>query len=249
MPSLPSLPHLPRTHVVSNLVEGGTRRYVKMMLVRSHDFRVRHYNFLFNVGLLLAFVSLVSSVLYYMHRTKETKDKKHMRKLTQRNYVVDKLRAYNRATLSVDGAYNTPLSANNALVAERGYGTFGEEEEKDWGKGGRPLGVESSAHYHTSEIREGDAEVRGRYGMGDSAPEGASALGGSATSSVLNEEEVRRALQHGVAYSKPTRGAASAAPRSSSWLYSMIEMRDRGARDYAIPKYSGVLQTVESSLV
>lgn len=244
--------HLP---IVSNLVEGGTRRYVRMMLLRSHDFRVRHYNFLFNIGLLVAFVLLISGVLYYMYHTKETKDKTRMRKRLQRNYVIDKLHAYNHATRSIDGAYNTPLSANNAMVSERGYGTF---EEDDWGKGGQPIEVASSSHYHTSNLREGDAEIRGRYGMGDLAPEGTSSVGGlmSSSSSVLNEEEVRRALQQGVAYSRPTRDLApssgpSSASRSSSWLYSMIEMRDRGnaAQKYAIPKYSGVMQTVESSLV
>ena len=119
-------------HAVSNLVEGGTRRYVKMMLVRSREFRAQHYNFIFNVVVLSAFVLLVSGVLYYMYRTKETKEVEHMKKLSQRNYIVDKLHAYNRATLSVDGAYNTPMSANNALVSGRGYGAF-EEEEGDWG--------------------------------------------------------------------------------------------------------------------
>mgnify|MGYP006092913867 CR=1 FL=1 len=97
----------------SNLIESGTRRYVGMMLVRSHEFRRRHTNILFNAGLGAALFGLVALVLYYKRRTRENQAETDIRLFQKRNYVLDKLNNYNKTVLSVDGAFHTPQSANS----------------------------------------------------------------------------------------------------------------------------------------
>ena len=106
---------------MSGLVESGTRRYVRAMLHRSHRFRARYYNALYNFSLFVLLAAMTAGILYYMRTRKETAEKKRMRQLDQRNYVIDKLNQYNRTALRVDGAYNTPLSANNPIVGVGGY--------------------------------------------------------------------------------------------------------------------------------
>lgn len=101
-----------------SLVEGSTRNYVNYMLIRSHKVRVRYYNFFFNAFLFGLFVFVVGGSLVYKWRTKESSEEKSLRRLMKRNYVLERLGAYNKTAKSIDGAYNTPLSANSHLVRE-----------------------------------------------------------------------------------------------------------------------------------
>lgn len=116
-------------HYVSGLVESGTRRYVRAMLHRSHRFRARYYNVLYNIALFAFFFAVTGGILYYMRTRKESVEKKRGRQLDQRNYVIDKLNQYNRTALRVDGAYNAPLSANNPVVGVGGYAALTSDRE------------------------------------------------------------------------------------------------------------------------
>lgn len=231
------------TTVVSNLVETGTRKYVKMMLNRSHEFRQRHYNFFFNIALLTLFIILVSGTLTYMHYTKETKNSKKLKQLSQRNYIIDKLHAYKRSTIAIDGAYNTPLSSNNQLVSNVNYSSFTNQSFNDQNIFNENK-ENSDEYHHTQNIRNNDPEIKQRHQMKYN-PNGTTS---TTTPSVLNEEEIRRALQQGTAYSKPTKHSTQKMPTSSSaWLYSMINLQNQAT--FNIPKYNGIVKTIETSLL
>lgn len=101
----------------TSLVENKTRTYVNYMLMKSHNVRVRYYNFFFNASLLIAFVVVVGGSLFYKWRCKESESERATRQLMKRNYVIERLNQYNHA-LKNDGAYNTPLSANTHLFEE-----------------------------------------------------------------------------------------------------------------------------------
>lgn len=105
------------TTFTTHLVENNTRKYVNYMLIKSHDVRVRYYNFFFNLFLLIVFFLVVGGSLFYKWRSKENETEKATRKLIKRNYIIQRLSQYNHA-LKEDGAYNTPLSANTHLFEE-----------------------------------------------------------------------------------------------------------------------------------
>jgi hypothetical protein len=148
-------------HYVSSLVESGTRRYVRAMLHRSHRFRARYYNTLYNLALLALFAAVTAGILYYMRTRKETAEKKRMRQLDQRNYVIDKLNQYNRTALRVDGAYNAPLSANNPVIGVGGYAALASDpseaeayhHERIFGEGIEPSVPRESAAPSESVLR------------------------------------------------------------------------------------------------
>jgi len=187
------------TQYTSNLVESGTRKYIRMMLIRSHRFRERHYNIMFNMTIGLLFIGLVGGVLYYKHVTKEKRSDKYRRKLESRRYVIDKLSNYNRANMRVDGAYNTPVSSNHPE-----YGLFsdflGRSSSISHMVDGDVDSNMDDERYHVSEIRREKEEEMSR------------ALGGGMR--VKGVHDVPRA---------PTRGRVP-----SRWMSSMLDSEARG---------------------
>ena len=207
------------TQYTSNLVESGTRKYIRMMLIRSHRFRERHYNIMFNLTVGLLFFGLVGGVLYYKHVTKEKRSDKYRRKLESRRYVIDKLSNYNRANMRIDGAYNTPVSSNHPELGlfSDFSGRSSSVSQSQVMDGGNESKMDEE-RYHVSEVRKEKEEEIKR------------ALGGGMR--VRQVHEVPRA---------PSKGRVP-----SRWMRSMIDGEAVG--NYEIPKYTGALGAIEASL-
>ena len=217
----------------SNLVESGTRKYIRMMLVRSHAFRQRHYNIMFNLTLGVVFVILAIGILYYKRATKEKADERRLRELHSRKYVIDKLSKYNHATLRVDGAYNTPVSSNHPELGQSNLfsdtamlaSAMHESTSHDNNNAGADAGADADAdagRYHNQMLRE------------------------------ERNEELKRALGGGMVHRRYRAHYVPNVPMKghgvSSWMRSMIHEKEK-LGDYEIPKYTGAVGALEASLV
>lgn len=215
---------MPQVAYTSNLVESGTRRYIGSMLVRSHEFRRRHYNFFFNVGLTLFLFGLVSLVLYYKRRTRETPTEADHRLLEKRNYVLNRLSQYNKKTLSTDGAFNTPLSANSPLLhMETGVSRNAEYAASD-GTGTRESPVAAGASIFREDDHDWETAASGPRRSERTAPFSGNASDWYQSMLTYQDQEI------GASASQPT------------------GRRRRPEDEHVIPQYSRVNPAVEASL-
>jgi len=81
--------HFPR------LIDANLRGYLQETLRRCHQNKTTLYVWTFNLGIFLAFVLLVGSVLYFRRRSKDVPEYiKEQQQLVEQNYVLSKIREY-----------------------------------------------------------------------------------------------------------------------------------------------------------
>lgn len=82
-----------------NLVEPGTKYFLKQTLKTCHARNLNFYNNLYNGLLLFIFVSVISGILYYKKIYRLTQDEIIEQKRENRIYVLEKLKKYNDSML------------------------------------------------------------------------------------------------------------------------------------------------------
>ena len=82
-----------------NLVEPGTKYFLKQTLKTCHARNLNFYNNLYNGVLLLLFISITGGFLYYKKTHRLSQEEIVNKKRENRIYVLEKLRKYNDAML------------------------------------------------------------------------------------------------------------------------------------------------------
>ena len=74
------------------LIEPGVRYFLSASLEQCHLMKTKYYNFLYNLGLLLAFSAIVGITLYLKYKRKNDKILQEQIKIQERDYILNKLR-------------------------------------------------------------------------------------------------------------------------------------------------------------
>jgi len=74
------------------LIEPGMKYFINASLEQCHQFKSKHYNFIYNLGLFVAFIIILAIVLYYKYKVKNNKKLQEEKKRQQKEYVLNKLR-------------------------------------------------------------------------------------------------------------------------------------------------------------
>jgi len=81
------------------LIEPGVKYFLNETLKQCHDFKTKYNNYLFNIGLLCAFLLLLGLILLYKFKGKLTPKEKIMRDSQKRQYIISKVKNYQDAKL------------------------------------------------------------------------------------------------------------------------------------------------------
>lgn len=75
-----------------NLVEPGVKYFLNETLKQTHLFRIKHYNSLFNIGLLGFFVLLLGIILFVKYKGRLTIVEKEKKEQDKKQYILSKIR-------------------------------------------------------------------------------------------------------------------------------------------------------------
>jgi hypothetical protein len=74
------------------LIEPGMKYFIKSSLEQCHQFKTKHYNFIYNLGLFISFILILAIVLYYKYKVKNNKKLQEEKKKEQKEYILNKLK-------------------------------------------------------------------------------------------------------------------------------------------------------------
>lgn len=75
------------------LTEPGVKFFIKETLKKCRTVKDGYYSIIFNVGLLILFVSLLGTLLLYRSKNKPTKEEVDKRRQSNREYVLGKIKS------------------------------------------------------------------------------------------------------------------------------------------------------------
>jgi hypothetical protein len=81
------------------LVEPGVKYFLKETLKHCHDFKMKYYNILMNIGLGILFLLILFGVLVYKYKGKMTPHEKEMKNQEKQQYILSKIKNYQDAKL------------------------------------------------------------------------------------------------------------------------------------------------------
>ena len=74
------------------LIEPGVKYFLSSSLEQCHILKTKYYNFLYNLGLFVAFLFIVGLTLYFKYKRKNDKQLQAEMKLQHDAYILNKLR-------------------------------------------------------------------------------------------------------------------------------------------------------------
>ena len=75
------------------LIESGTRYFLRETLKNCNKKRTKYYNDLTNLGLLIGFFVIVSSIVYYKYTTRPTEETRKKKETLKQTYILSKIHA------------------------------------------------------------------------------------------------------------------------------------------------------------
>ena len=85
------------------LIEPGTKYFINASLDHCREFKVKHYNLLYNIGMFLGLVLTVSTVLYFKYKTKNDKIYQEQLRIEKEEYIKNRVNfAHNLQRLNLD---------------------------------------------------------------------------------------------------------------------------------------------------
>lgn len=74
------------------LIEPGVKYFLNSTLENCHIIKTKYYNFLYNLGLFIAFALIVGITLYFKYRHKNNIKLQEEKKRKEQEYIMNKLR-------------------------------------------------------------------------------------------------------------------------------------------------------------
>lgn len=99
------------TNVISKpmLTEPGVTYFLNETLKQCHQFKEKHQNMIFNIGLLIGFCVFVGLFLLYKYKGKMTFEEIEQRDLEKKQYILARIRNYQDAKIQAQQQLITGL--------------------------------------------------------------------------------------------------------------------------------------------
>jgi len=95
------------------LIEPNIKNYLFNTLSKCHVTRVHIYYIIWNVAILLAFLGITGTVLYYCYKKKPSDYEAHQKLIKDQEYILSKIRFYQGEQLSKSTSNITNLPNNS----------------------------------------------------------------------------------------------------------------------------------------
>lgn len=92
-----------------NLIDPTVKYNLYTRLSKCHDTRVNMYIWVFNIGVFVVFVSIITATLYYCYTRKMTPEERYNKMMRDQSYILSKIRFYQNERA------NMPLSSITSL--------------------------------------------------------------------------------------------------------------------------------------
>lgn len=77
----------------AQLIEPSMKHYTKVILQKCKETRFKYHSLLLNIGMIVLFIGIIGSILYFSKKNKEEQDLQlEERKLQKEVYIMDTLR-------------------------------------------------------------------------------------------------------------------------------------------------------------
>jgi hypothetical protein len=80
-----------------SLIEPGVKYFLRETLKQCHNFKEKYHNFLFNVGLFLAFLFVVGLILLYKYKGRLTPVEREQKTREKQQYILSKIKTFQEA--------------------------------------------------------------------------------------------------------------------------------------------------------
>jgi len=88
---------------IPRLIEPGTKYFINASLDHCREFKIRHYNLLYNIGLLVGLVLVVGTILYIKYKNKNDKLYQEQLRQEKEEYIKNRVNfAHNLQRLRID---------------------------------------------------------------------------------------------------------------------------------------------------
>ena len=77
-----------------NLVEPGMKHFMSETLKSCHKKKTQYYNTIFNIGLSILFITVVSIILYYRYQKRPTKIDKINKENEKKQYILSVIKQH-----------------------------------------------------------------------------------------------------------------------------------------------------------
>lgn len=81
--------------ITPKLVDYNLKQYLHISLKKSHDFKVEFFNNILNISILLIFIIILISFLYFRYKGKLSQEEIYKKNNEKRVYVLSKLQQLN----------------------------------------------------------------------------------------------------------------------------------------------------------
>jgi len=81
-------------NIPPRLIETSAKQYLYETLHRCREIRVSSYSMLFNMGILLLFIGVFGTALYYCYTNKKSPEELQQKMVRDQEYVLSKIRFY-----------------------------------------------------------------------------------------------------------------------------------------------------------
>ena len=79
-------------YVKPSLIEPGVKYFLNQTLKQCHTIKNNYYNFLFNTGLLIAFLLILFFILLYKYKGRLTESEKKQKDKEKQQYILSKIK-------------------------------------------------------------------------------------------------------------------------------------------------------------
>ena len=88
---------------IPRLIEPGTKYFINASLDHCREFKIRHYNLLYNVGMFAGLVITVGTILYLKYKTKNDKLYQQQLRIEKEEYIKNRVNfAHDLQRLRID---------------------------------------------------------------------------------------------------------------------------------------------------
>ncbi len=81
------------------LIEPGVRYFINETLKQCHQFKEKHQNMIFNIGLLIIFFLILGIILLYKYKGKLTPEEIEEKEMQKKQYILSKIKNYQDAKI------------------------------------------------------------------------------------------------------------------------------------------------------
>lgn len=79
------------------LIEPGTKYFLNQTLKQSHDYKIKFYNKMFNVGLFISFFIILGAILLYKYKGRLTPMEKENKNKEKQQYILTRIKKFQDA--------------------------------------------------------------------------------------------------------------------------------------------------------